>query len=284
MSEKIGIIGLGNMGLPIALSAIKAGLDVTVFDVRKEPMAECVQAGGNAGTDAADLAARCSLISVVLVDDAAVSELVTDLLPRCSPGTVVVIHSTVLPETILRLAKRAAEHDVSLVDAQVSGGEERARIGDLAVMVGGQEKDVRRCDDYFAAISRCATHLGDTGSGASAKLAVQIMCFCNQLAAMEAVRISTAYGIDEDRFVEFARETVADSWVMRVWGKYDGLMLHHTLAGSDALYRFFDKDLHYAVLAGRDAGVSVPITAVAAQLLESSFKQRLAESAVHTAP
>lgn len=276
---KVGFIGLGNIGTPIALSLIRGGFDVTVRDVRREAAAECTAAGARFADQNTELA-DCNLIGIAVVNDAQLLDLAltpdTGLIDSVPAGTTLIIHSTVLPKSVHAVAEAAQSKGIRVVDAKISGGDLRAREGDLAVMVGGEEADVARCQPYFDAMGRRAVHMGALGSGAGAKIAVQMMTFGNWIAAMEAMRLARALGIEESALADLATDATSDSWVIRTWGNYDRLMREHRLAGSADLFRMFDKDLFNAVALGRELDIELPLTAVGSAVLAPSVKERMA--------
>ncbi|MQA06479.1 MAG: NAD-binding protein [Streptosporangiales bacterium] len=271
---RVGFIGLGNIGLPMALTLLRSGREVWVHDVRPDAVQSCVEAGARAATPR-EMAAGCDLVGIAVLSDAQVTDVVTGLLTGVdSTGPVVVVHSTILPATVTELDARTAEVGVGLVDAPVSGGDMGARAGTLTVMAGGRPEHLERCRPYFTAIGERVEAVGGVGSGAAAKLALQLMTYCNQLAALESVRLADAYGIEESAFVDLATETTGDSWIIRNWGFFDRLMRDHRLAGTDEMYQTYGKDLYDVVVAAREAGVSLPVAGVSAQEVAPSFRAR----------
>jgi len=283
----IGYVGVGNIGTPMVLSLLREGLDVLVRDLRKEQAAECLGAGARFAETNQQLADECDVIGVAVVNDKQLNALFRSeggLLDVARPGTTLIVHSTVLPATIKALGEETDKRGLKMVDAQVSGGDLRARKGDLAIMCGGDPADIEANRDYFNAISRRTQHMGPRGSGAGAKLAIQMMTFGNWMAAIESMRLARSLGLEEKTLADFATDTTADSWVAQVWGNYDRLLHNHPLAGTDDLYRMFDKDLFNSVLVARDHGVSLPITALSSQVMEAAMRERIEYSADTYAP
>lgn len=273
----VGFVGLGNIGQPMALTLLKAGYEVWVYDVRPEAVQPCVAAGARAAATPREIASGCDLVGVAVLSDTQVMDVTVGddgLLAGSEAGPVIVVHSTVLPATVADLDARAADVGAGLVDAPVSGGDMGARAGTLTVMAGGRPEHLERCRSYFAAIGERVDVVGGVGAGAAAKLALQLMTYCNQLAALESVRLADAYGIEEGALVDLATATTGDSWIIRNWGFFDRLMREHRLAGSDEMYQIYGKDLFDVVVAAREAGVSLPVAGVAAQALAPSFRAR----------
>ncbi len=277
-SKTVGFVGAGNIGTPMILSLLRDGFDVVVRDLRREAVSECLDAGARFADSNQMLVDECDLIGIAVVNDAQLTRLTTGedgLFDLAKPGTTLVVHSTVLPATIRSLGATAAEKGIRWVDAQISGGDLRAREGDLAIMVGGKPEDFEHCKPYLAALSRRAEYMGESGSGAGTKIAIQMMTFGNWLAAMESMSLARALGIDEKKLADFATDTTADSWVAQMWGNYDRLLNTHPLAGTEDLFRLFDKDLFNAVALGRELGLSLPVAAVGSQALAPLAKERI---------
>ncbi|WP_172330131.1 NAD(P)-dependent oxidoreductase [Mangrovicoccus sp. HB161399] len=283
----IGYVGVGNIGTPMVLSMLREGLDVLVRDLRKDQAAECLAAGARFAESNEQLAAECTRIGVAVVNDKQLNGLFRSeggLLDVCRPGTTLIVHSTVLPETILALGEETDKRGLKLVDAQVSGGDLRAREGDLAIMCGGDPADIEANQDYFGAISRITQHMGPRGAGAGAKLSIQMMTFGNWMAAIESMRLARSLGLDEQTLAKFATDTTADSWVAQMWGNYDRLLHNHPLAGTEDLFRMFDKDLFNSVLVARDHGIELPLTALSSQIMKAAMQERIDYSADTYAP
>jgi len=281
-NKTVGFVGVGNIGTPMVLSLLREGIDVVVRDLRKEQAAECIAAGARFAESNDELSSECDVIGIAVVNDKQLTSLFRSaggLLDVVRPGTTLIVHSTVLPATIKDLGKDVDAKGLKMIDAQVSGGDLRAREGDLAIMCGGEAADIEANQDYFNALSRRTEHLGPRGSGAGAKIAIQMMTFGNWMAAIECMRLARALGIEEKKLADFANDTTGYSWVSQVWGNYDRLLHVHPLAGTDDLFRMFDKDLFNALLVARENEVSLPITAVSSQVMEAAMRERIELSA-----
>jgi len=163
MDKKIGFIGLGNMGEHMAVNIAKAGFDLTVYDIRPEPMQKLQQLGAKVARSPQEVGEKCDIIEVIVVNDAQVEEVVLGkdgggVLAGAKPGSIMVIHSTVHPKTCQRIAALAKDKKVGVLDAAVSGAESGARAGTLSLMVGGDPCPARsvspgvQCDrqTYFS--------------------------------------------------------------------------------------------------------------------------------------
>lgn len=172
--KKIGCIGLGNMGKPMAVNIAKAGFDLTVYDIRPEPLEELKRLGAKGARSPAEVGERCDIIELVVVNDAQVEDVTLGeggVLAGAKPGSILVIHSTVHPHTCQQVAEQAKAKGVGVVDAAVSGGEEGSRAGTLTIMVGGGARLLEECRPVFEVVGQNIFHLGDVGMGEAGKLA-----------------------------------------------------------------------------------------------------------------
>lgn len=207
------------MGRPMAINALKAGFDLGVYDVRREPVDELVALGAHAAESPKALAVA-DIIEVVVVDDAQADAVMTGtrgVFAGARPGTIVAIHSTVLPRTIKRLADIAKQIGVHVIDAPVSGGEAGARAKSLCYMVGGEPADLEYCREVFSTSAAEIFHMGGLGSGATAKMIVQVATCINMLAAHEAQQLAEKSGLNLSAVQTMLKKSSAQSFVVDNW-------------------------------------------------------------------
>ncbi|MSP98334.1 MAG: NAD(P)-dependent oxidoreductase [Betaproteobacteria bacterium] len=270
MTEKVGFIGLGNIGQPMAVQLARAGYDLMVYDVRKEPLAELAALGAKVALSPREVGAHADIIEFVVADDPQVEAAIIGtggVLETAKPGTILAIHSTVLPSTIHKVAKIAAERGVIVIDAQISGGSTGAATGKLSYMVGGDETAFKRCRPLFEKCGDKIFHLGPLGAGAMTKLANNLIVYITRLAAAEGMRLAEIGGIDLKKFTEVVHASsgqsrVVDTWLNRV-----------ALRGGDTerperLPNIIYKDLKLALEQGRELGLALPGGALAQQSLD----------------
>jgi len=188
MTAPVGFIGLGNIGKPMAINLAKAGFDLMVYDLRPEPMRELTALGAKAARSADEIGAHGEIIEVVVVDDAQVEAALLGeggVFSGAKRGSIIAIHSTVHPRTVRKLAEQAAAKGLTLIDAEVSGGERGAIAKSLCYMVGGDKAAFEKCRPIFATSGANIFHLGDLGAGAITKLAHNLIVYVNMLAASE---------------------------------------------------------------------------------------------------
>ena len=263
---RLGYIGLGNMGAPMAgrLADWPGGL--TVFDVRAEAMTPLTDAGAAAASSVAEVAAA-DVVSVTVLDDAQVRAVVAGLAAHARPGTVVAIHSTISDTTAAELAAELGPRGIHVVDAPVSGGTGAAEKGELAVMVGADRDVYQRVKPVFGRWASLVIHAGQPGAGTRMKLARNMLAFTGYAAAGEAMRLAEAAGLDLRALGRVVRHTDA------LTGGPGVVMIRDSagpLAADDILRQPFahtrslgEKDLRLALALGRAVGVPLPLAAEA---------------------
>lgn len=213
----VGFVGLGTMGTPMARNALRAGFDLTVFDLREEAMHELVAAGARAARSAREVATRAEIIQMAVPDDAAVlaAALGEDgILAGARPGTTIAIHSTIQPRTAVEVEARARERGVHVLDASMTGARRGAETQNLLFMVGGDADVLERCRPVLAASASHIIHMGPLGMGAVTKVAQQAVTVVNLLAATEGLRLARKAGVDLDAFYEVLHLSTAQSHVI----------------------------------------------------------------------
>ncbi len=266
--RKIGFIGLGRMGKPMALNIVKAGFELSVYDLRIDPVEELVRQGAQRAESPREMAAA-DVIAVAVVDDAQVEDILCGedgVFAASRPETIVAIHSTVLPRTIKRLAEIGEKIGVHVIDAPVSGGEAGARGKALCYMVGGDAALLERCRDVFATSASDIFHMGDLGSGAAAKMIVQVVTCINMLAAHEAELLANKIGLDFPTLQQILRRSSAQSFVTDNW------LDRFQLAGDPMLVRkrrteVFQKSLAPALELAEELGLLLSGTQLVERLL-----------------
>ncbi|MET8776909.1 NAD(P)-dependent oxidoreductase [Nocardia sp. NPDC004654] len=209
---RVGFIGLGNMGAPMAQRLIDWPGGLVVCDARPSATEKFAAAGATVAATAAEVARTASVISVTVLDDAQVRDVVEGphgILRTARAGTVIAVHSTISDSTAVELAERCRASDVDLVDAPVSGGAPGATQGRLAVMVGGNDEAFAAVRDPFRLWADLVVHAGPVGAGTRMKLARNLLHFVAFAAATEACRLAEAAGLDIRRLGEVVRHSDA---------------------------------------------------------------------------
>jgi 2-hydroxy-3-oxopropionate reductase len=254
-----GVIGLGVMGQPMAGHMLRAGLDVHVFARRTATTAELIKAGATAHATAADLGAHCDVVVMVVPDLPDVEAILggsDGLLAAVKHPLILVISSTVSPEAVRELGARlATETDglVSVVDAPISGGEQGAVTGNLAIMVGGDPQHVAAATPALQACGN-PVHLGPLGAGQVAKACNQMIVAATVLALGEASVVAERAGLDVGALLDLLGTGLAGSQVLEQ--KKHAFVTHdHRPSG---VARFMVKDLGFATAEARRSGTATP--------------------------
>ena len=214
---KIGFVGLGNMGFPMALNLMKAGFEVYGKNRSQGKEQELVSKGGHAGLSLAELAEDMDVILTCLPLPADVEGVYTGsdgLIAHARNGLVLIDCSTVSPDLSRRLYAKAAEAGIDFLDAPVSGGTTGAEAGTLSVMVGGQEDVFGRVRSVLEAFGKSISYVGEAGSGSAVKLINQLMVGIHTLAVGEAYALGRQAGLDSDVLFSILNNSFAQSKIM----------------------------------------------------------------------
>ncbi len=255
---RLGFIGVGNMGGPMAGHVVAAGHDVGVFDLRSESMAPLVEAGARACATVAEAAhgAEAVLLSLPMPSD--VEAIVAGpggLFETMQPGAVVLDLTTSSPAVSRRLADEAAERGFAFLDAPVSGGVGGARKGTLAVMVGGPVEVFDTFEPILSSFAAKVVHCGDVGAGNVVKVINNMLAFTNMLATTEALLLGAKAGVDP----KILREVVqASSGASFVWDGGTRAILRDRLAPTFN-NTLASKDIGLAVDLAHELSVPVPM-------------------------
>jgi 3-hydroxyisobutyrate dehydrogenase-like beta-hydroxyacid dehydrogenase len=268
----LGFIGLGVMGQPMALNLCKAGHRLSVF-ARNPAQSAPLRAVGATVLDSPVAVAKASDILFINVSDDAALETVlfgrddatTGAAAGLVEGGIVVDMGTTSPACTQQLAARLAERNVSLLDAPVSGGEAGAIAGTLSIMAGGTETAFQRVLPLFQVIGGNIVHVGASGAGQVAKACNQIVVSAALLGVAEALTFATRQGVDAGKVRQALLGGSAYSKILEIHGLR--MLEHNFKPGFKA--RLHQKDLGIVLAAAQKAGLALPGTALAAQLMNS---------------
>lgn len=227
----VGIVGTGNMGFPIASNVLKAGHQLTVFDIHLEATATLEKLGARRATDLPSLASAVDVTLTSLPNDAVVEEVMfgseemLGLIAGARSGLTVFDLSTVSPDTTCRLADRAAECGVRLIDAPVSGKPSGAAAGTLTVMIGASAEDVAPYEIVLRSFSKHLFFLGETGRGNILKLLNNYAALTNQAAVCEVMALADCLGIDRQTVGDVITRATGTSFILE--HKLSALIAHN---------------------------------------------------------
>jgi 3-hydroxyisobutyrate dehydrogenase len=260
---RVGFIGLGSQGAPMARQIVDSGYETTLWARRPASLESYLDTPARIAASPVELAQDSDLVCLCVVGDDDVREVVTGVLGGLEPGAVIAIHSTVHPDTCRELAATAAEQGVAVIDAPVSGGAPAVAEKRLLVMVGGDADVVARCRPVFETYANPVVHLGDVGSGQVSKILNNLLFTANLGVAASLFALGDALGVASDRLSEVISAGSANSFALNSMDGAGNLDRLATLAGSllqkdvrlaAGLARQFEAEIG-AVFQGADAAL-----------------------------
>ncbi len=272
MAERVGFVGLGIMGKPMATNLMDAGYKLTVHNRSPEKANELGEAGATVAKSPKEVAENTDIIITMLPDSPQVSEVVAGeggVLEGITEGSLVIDMSTISPVVTEELSEAIKEKGASMLDAPVSGGDVGAIEGTLSIMVGGEEADFHRAKPLFEAMGKTITHVGPVGAGQVTKAANQVVVALTIEAVCEALVLGSAGGVAPEKVLEVLSGGLAANKVMEV--KREKFLSHKFEPGFRS--ELHHKDLGIALAAGREYGVVLPVTAIVDQMLLAMRKK-----------
>lgn len=263
---KIGFIGLGIMGKPMAKNILKAGYDLTVNNRSQPAVAELVAAGAKHAENL-EIGATCDVVFTMLPNSPQVRSVVLGeggLAWAMRPGSVLIDSSSINPLASKEIAAALSAKGVEMLDAPVSGGEPGAINGTLSFMVGGKQSVFERCKPLLETMGASMVLCGDVGAGNTTKLANQVVVACNIQAVAEALTLAQMAGVDPHLVFEAIKGGLAGSAVMNAKGPM-------MMEGNDKPGFKIDlhiKDLNNALDCAHSVGAPLPMTASVQELLQ----------------
>ena len=266
---RMGFVGVGNMGAPMARNLLKAGHELCVYDINAAAAEALAGAGARAAASVAETADGTACVISMLPAGAHVRAVTDALLPAAADGTLLIDCSTVDVASARAAAAAAEMRGLAMLDAPVSGGVAGAEAGTLTFMVGGPEEAFARARPVLAAMGRKIVHAGASGNGQAAKICNNMMLGVSMIALSEAFALGAALGLPAERLFEIASNASGGSWAMRNHLPFPGIV--ETAASNRGFRPGFStemmlKDLNLAQEAAREAGVGAPMGAQAAAL------------------
>lgn len=271
---KLGYIGLGNMGTPMAKKMVEWPGGLTVYDIRTEAMAPLVERGAIAADGIADVAAA-DIISVTVLNDEQVRSVVGQLATYVKPGAIIAIHSTISDSTAEELARELEPQDIHVVDAPVSGGGRAARFGQLATMVGASDEVFARVKEPFEHWAELVVHAGPPGAGTRMKLARNMITFTTWVAVGEAWKLADAAGLNLQDLGNVVRHTdKLTGGAGSIMYKDDAKDLepgHFLYDGFTHTRELGEKDLSLALALADSVSVDLPLAKLAREQLGAAL-------------
>ncbi len=268
MPEKVGFIGLGIMGMPMARNLLKAGFEVVAYNRTASKSEALAKEGARKANSPKELAMECPVVITIVSDTKDVTAVILGkdgVIEGARPGSVVIDMSTISPKATREIAARLKEKGVSTLDAPVSGGDVGAVKATLSIMVGGDAEVFQRCRPIFEAMGNNIVHVGASGMGQTVKLMNQILVVGNLNAVVEALVFAQKSGADLDKAINAVKGGAAGSWQLANLGpriiKRDfspGFMVD-----------LVQKDLRLVMEAAAETGLPLPVTSLVNQMYHS---------------
>ncbi len=267
---KIGFVGLGAMGKPMACNLICANYEVYVFDVMESAVQEMAEKGAHGCASAGEVAKQADVIICSLPNAKIVEDVMTGgdgVFENCSKGSVIIDMSSVAPNSTRMMAERAAKLGVHYIDAPVSGGVSGAAAGTLTIMVGADDETFQKVKPIFDVLGKNIYHIGDVGGGDAIKMVNNLLLGCNMAALAEALTLGVKCGLSVETMKEVISVSSGRSYAL------DAKLQKFIMA--DSYQKGFATDLQYkdlglALEASRDERVPLPMTAAAVQIYETA--------------
>ncbi len=265
--KTIGVIGLGEMGLPMAHRLVARGFAVCGYDIREEALSAFRHTGGRVAASAGKAVADADAV-VVMVRTAAQAEEVVlgsgGVLDQAHRDALLIVMSTIGVACMRRLGEAARSRGIAFLDAPVSGGKARAEDGTLTIIVGGAARDFERARPVLVAMGSRLAHVGDVGAGTAVKMANQTLLTVSLLAAREMAAVTEAAGVPPETAWDVLRTCTGTTWVVENWPVASGWIEGYRPGSSlDILV----KDTGLALDLARDTGVPTPMLGLASQLI-----------------
>jgi 2-hydroxy-3-oxopropionate reductase len=265
-TPSLGFVGLGTMGVPMAINLLKHGYRVKVWARRPEAMEPLVAAGAAAGASPADVAAHSDITLTMVTDGQAVEQVMlgeSGIVHGAAAGALAIDHSTIAPDAARQIAAALSSRGIDLLDAPVSGGAAAARAGTLAVMVGGRDSAVTRARPVLSCYAATVVHIGPNGAGQVAKACNQICTIVNQLGAAEAMLLAERSGVDPHKVKDVL---MAGFGASRMLALQAPKMIARDFDGK-VESRLHHKDIQIVLALAQALGIRLPASAAAAEVL-----------------
>jgi len=273
---KVGFIGLGIMGKPMAQNLLKAGFELTVYNRTKPSLDVLVAAGAKVAASPKEVAERSDFVITIVTDSEAVKEVVLGkdgVIEGAHPGLVVIDMSTISPSVTRSVSASLAAKGAAMLDAPVSGGDTGARQGTLTIMVGGPDQAFEDSLPILKAMGKKVEHMGGTGAGQLTKLANQILVACNMVGVCECLNFAKKAGLDVGKVIDSLSAGAATSWSLVNLGP----KVEKRDFAPGFKVKLLQKDLRYLLSAADDLNAPLPATALVHQLYAQLEERGLGE-------
>ena len=276
--KKIGFIGLGNMGLPMANNILKAGIEVNAFDLSEKALNQAENLGMSIKQNSESVLEDIDALITMLPNGSSVEKIFLDdnLLEGINKQTLIIESSTISPEISKKVSKVAKNYGISMLDAPVSGGVKGAELGNLTFMVGGSESDLQKGSSLFKIMGDKIFYAGESGSGQIAKLCNNMLLAVHMCGTAETLALGVNNGLDPVVLSEIMKNSSGGNWSLEKYNPYPGVM-KTAPASEDYSGGFLNtlmlKDLNLVSELALQSESSTPMGKLALQLYEEMKNQ-----------
>jgi len=281
-ARKIGFIGLGVMGKPMALNLLKAGYPLTVWNRTSSKTDELLALGACGANSPREVAEKSDIVITMVTDSPDVEEVILGsegVIHGAHPGLILIDMSTISPTVTQKLAKELSEKGVKMLDAPVSGGEVGAKEAALSIMVGGPEETFEECSSIFRVLGKRIIHMGPNGMGQTTKLCNQVICALNIQAVCEGLMLGAKAGLDLRKLLDVVTAGAAGSWMLSNLGPK--MIDRDFKPGFKIVHQ--QKDLRLVLSFAAELGLPLPGTALVQQMLRAVEAEGLGDKGTQAA-
>jgi 3-hydroxyisobutyrate dehydrogenase len=279
MKVRVGFVGLGNQGKPIAAQYVRAGFETTVYDLSRDAVEDLVAEGASAATTTREVAERSDVVGICVPADHHVRQVCLGsegLIASMDAGDIIAIHSTIQPETAIEVAAEAAKRGVGVLDACVTGGATAAEAKRLTFMVGGEEEHLERVRPLLDVMAKSVIHAGPVGQGCVLKLCINLITYTLWSAMVESAELAKSAGLPLELLEEAG---VSNGQITPMMKQFlDVREAPEEVRTSEAYQATFrshtaiaEKDLDWALALARKSGVRLPVAGLLAQRMDEIY-------------
>jgi len=280
--KRIGFIGLGVMGKPMAMNLLKAGYPLTVWNRTRSKMDDLLAEGASGADSPKEVAEKSDVVITIVTDSPDVEEVVLGpqgVIHGAHPGLILIDMSTISPTVARKVAEEVSKKGVKMLDAPVSGGDVGAKEGTLSIMVGGPKETFEECLPILKVLGKRITYMGPNGMGQTTKLCNQVICALNIQAVCEGLMLGAKAGLDLEKLLEVVTAGAAGSWMLSNLGpkmaKRDfrpGFKIKHQ-----------QKDLRLVLSFAAELDLPLPGTALVQQMLRAAEAEKMGDKGTQAA-
>jgi 3-hydroxyisobutyrate dehydrogenase len=278
--KRVGFIGLGNMGLPMASNLLKAGIEINAFDLSTDALRKAEDLGMITKTSVIEVLEDIDALITMLPNNVAVENifLKENLLGEINKNVIIIESSTISPQVSKNVSKKAADMDIAMLDAPVSGGVKGAELGTLTFIVGGNDDHLKKATPLFEIMGDKTFYAGRSGSGQIAKLCNNMLLAIHMCGTAETIAMGVNSGLDPTILSEIMKNSSGGNWSLEKYNPFPGVM-KEVPASNDYSGGFLNslmlKDLNLAEELATQSESNTPLGKLAKEIYEELNNQGL---------